>query len=379
MLQFPAGAKCLLENLPLQQCDQSFTYPPFFALVMTPFAPLTMPIRNIVWYVVTLAAIGGSFAICDFLARRLAGGEWREGELALLRGATFLFSLKFILSVLENQSYDALVFVFVAAGIMLLLERRDLFAGISLALAAALKMTPLIFLPYLVFKRRYAGAVVMTIVFVALSLLPDLLFSPVGSFAHFRMWVDQVGGAALLERINGPQQSVQTLHVFWHGSNPNNYSLRALAGWFIDDYTDNGKFRVLLYAIYAAYLAVIAAVMWRRRGDNASVPSDGALLVISMLMLSPMTSRSHCIVLMLPYAVLAAIWIKEPASRLIGAGLLLASFALTTLSSNDLVGRRISEWSTEHRLPTFGILVLIAYLAWAAFRHARRETRAAPA
>jgi hypothetical protein len=58
---------------------------------------------------------------------------------------------------------------------------------------------------------------------------------------------------------------------------------------------------------------------------------------------------------------------------------LLASFALTTLSSNDLVGRRISEWSTEHRLPTFGILVLIAYLAWAAFRHARRETRAAPA
>jgi alpha-1,2-mannosyltransferase len=378
MIQFPAGAKCLLENLPLQQCDQSFTYPPFFALVMTPFVSLTMPVRNIVWYIVTLAAITGSFAACDFLARRAVGGEWKESELAWLRGATFLFSLKFILSVLENQSYDALVLLFVVAGIVLLVERRNLFAGISLAVAAALKMTPLVFLPYLVFKRRYAAAVVMTAVFVVLSLLPDLVFSPPGSVAHFRMWVDQVAGAALLERINGPQQAVTTLHVFWHGSNPNNYSLRALAGWFIDDYTDNGKFRILLYAIYTAYLAVIAAVMWRRRGDDGSMPSDGALLVISMLMLSPMTSRSHCVVLMLPYAILAAVWIKEPASRLIGGALLLASFALATLSSNDLVGRRISEWSTEHRLPTFGILILVAYLGWAAYHRARRETRTVP-
>jgi len=107
MKQFPAGAQCLLDSLPLQQCDPSFTYPPFFAFTMIPFAPLSMPLRNLVWYGVTLAAITLYFVCCDFLARRLFA-SWTERELVWLRGLTFLFSLKFVLSVLETRAMTLL-------------------------------------------------------------------------------------------------------------------------------------------------------------------------------------------------------------------------------------------------------------------------------
>jgi len=42
-------ASCLWHGQMLQVCDQGFTYPPFFALVMLPFAPMPLWLRDFVW------------------------------------------------------------------------------------------------------------------------------------------------------------------------------------------------------------------------------------------------------------------------------------------------------------------------------------------
>lgn len=355
MTQFPAGAKCLLESLPLQQCDPSFTYPPFFALVMTPFASMSMPVRNLVWYAVTLAAITLVFICCDFLARRLFEG-WTERQLVWLRSLTFLFSLKFILAVLENQSYDAVVVLFVCAGLVALVTRRDALGGASFAIATALKATPLLFLPYLVLKRRYTAAAVMAVVLVVASILPDLLFGQKGSgLGYMASWVREVGGPALTEKLDGP------VHVFWFATNPNNSSLRGLAGLFTLDHYNTSAFVPLLLSIYAIYAGFVGTLLWRMRERDNTIVIDGALLLLSMLLLSPMTSHSHCIALMLAYAVLSAFVVRQPESRLLGAVVLCVSFALTSLSASDIVGRKFSELSGIYRLPVFGMLTLLIY------------------
>jgi hypothetical protein len=358
MTQFPAGAKCLLESLPLQHCDATFTYPPFFALSMIPFAPLSMPVRNIIWYCITLAAITLCFMCCDFLARKTTSEAWSERELVWLRGLTFLLSLKFVLAVLENQSYDAVVVLFVCAGLVALVQRRDVLGGASLGIAVALKITPLLFLPYLVFKRRYVAAAAMAVVLTVASFLPDLLFAPVGSpYGYVAAWVREVGGPAMTERLEGP------LHVFWFAGNPNNSSLRGLAGMFVVDHNNAVFFRPLLFTIYAVYIAIVAVMLWRTRERQDTVPVDGALLALSMLMLSPMTSHSHCIALLLPYAVLLAVWIKDRQTRLLGGAVLALSFLLASLSAGDIVGRAASVLSGEYRLPIFGMLILLVYFA----------------
>lgn len=355
MTQFPAGAKCLLESLPLQQCDPSFTYPPFFALVMTPFASMSMPVRNLVWYAVTLAAITLVFICYDFLARRLFEG-WTERQLVWLRSLTFLFSLKFILAVLENQSYDAVVVLFVCAGLVALVTRRDALGGASFAIATALKATPLLFLPYLVLKRRYTAAAVMAVVLVVASILPDLLFGQKGSgLGYMASWVREVGGPALTEKLDGP------VHVFWFATNPNNSSLRGLAGLFTLDHYNTSAFVPLLLSIYAIYAGFVGTLLWRMRERDNTIVIDGALLLLSMLLLSPMTSHSHCIALMLAYAVLSAFVVRQPESRLLGAVVLCVSFALTSLSASDIVGRKFSELSGIYRLPVFGMLTLLIY------------------
>jgi hypothetical protein len=53
METYPQAASCLWHGQMLQVCDQGFTYPPFFALVMLPFAPMPLWLRDFVWYGVT--------------------------------------------------------------------------------------------------------------------------------------------------------------------------------------------------------------------------------------------------------------------------------------------------------------------------------------
>ena len=285
MTQFPAGAQCLLDSLPLQHCDATFTYPPFFALTMTPFAPLSMPVRNLVWYLVTLAVMTLCFMCCDFLARRVFGEQDRsERELVWLRGLTFLFSLKFVLAVLENQSYDAVVVLFVCAGLAALVTGREIAGGVSLAIGGRAQGDAVAISSLSCVQAAPVAAAAMAVALVVASLLPDLLFAPSGSpFAYIVSWMREVGGPAMTEKLDGP------IHVFWFAGNPNNSSLRGLTGLFVVDHLNTTVFRPVLLSIYAIYVTVVAALLWRNRKQENSLPIDGAILVISMLMLSPMT------------------------------------------------------------------------------------------
>jgi hypothetical protein len=49
-----------------------------------------------------------------------------------------------------------------------------------LAVAAALKATPLLFLPYLLLRRRFAAALGFSEIFLGASFLPDLFFTQEG-------------------------------------------------------------------------------------------------------------------------------------------------------------------------------------------------------
>jgi hypothetical protein len=194
METYPQAAACLWHGQMLQACDQGFTYPPFFALVMLPFAPLPLWLRDLVWYVVTLAATIGIFKLSESIARKAVAAPLDGIELCALRFFTLVLSAKLILAVFENQAYDALIVVAVLAGLAALIGGRDLTAGASLALAAALKATPLIFLPYLIWKRHLAAATAFILVYALASLLPDILLAPAGAHGYFLTWLQEVAG-----------------------------------------------------------------------------------------------------------------------------------------------------------------------------------------
>jgi uncharacterized membrane protein len=278
--------------------------------------------------------------------------------------------VKFVFAAIGNQSYDAFVVALVLLGLIGLAEDRGgwtpVWAGVSFAGAAALKATPLLFLPYLVVKGHYRAAAAMAVTLIVVSILPDLVFMITrgsGEAGYLLAWLHQVATPALTEKLDGNP------HTFWFASNPNNNSLRGLVGIFVNDHTAPAQFKTVMYTVYAIYCAAVAAVILRTRNGAGALAIDGALLLVSMLLLSPMSSQSHYVALIPAIFAVVAVWLKgDPPMRRIAAFVLIAHVVLTNATSKDLVGATITFWAKEYRLLISDALLLVVFFAILVFR-----------
>jgi hypothetical protein len=367
METYPQAAACLWHGQVLQVCDPGFTYPPFFALVMLPFVPMPLWLRDLVWYGITLAATIGAFKLSEIIGGISLAAPLGRAELSWLRFFALLLSAKLILAVFENQAYDAVVLVAVLLGLAALSEDRPLAAGASLALAAALKATPLIFLPYLLWKRHFAAAAAFVFVYALASLLPDLLLAPVGGPGYFSTWLGEVAGPSLgINPAGAP-------FVFWDGANILNHSLRGAVSLNIDESHHRSLFEAVLASVDGCFMVVVGTLLTVSPRRPQAIAIDGSLLLIAMLMLSPMTSRSHYVALLLPYMTLLALNWRDQYTGRLGRAVLLISFALVTLVGNDAVGQAFTVWAYRHSAMVLGTLVLLIYFAVLVVKELREE------
>lgn len=353
-----------------------FAYPPFFALLSVPLTAMPAWLQGAFWYAVLIGTLFGSLRLCEMLGRRMFPGEWTERELAQFRILSLVLSLKFVLAVLENQAFDSISLIFILLGLLALISQRPVLAGACLGFATALKITPLLFLPYLLIKRRYAGAVAFVVTLVFLTLLPDILLPPKESW-HTVVWLHEVVIAPFYK-------DADTLYpTFWLSNSPMNQSLRgmlarAISGGIQHDIVDSPGFNVLLRTVMGLYVLGVGSIILKSLRHDRLIALDGGLLIVSALLLSPVSSQSHFVGLMLPYSMLAAVLIKSQPTRVLSAAFLLASYVLTTATSNDLVGRTFTGWALWNSLPMWGTLTLAVALGVIIWIMASDERRGAP-
>lgn len=159
------AAHAVLDGRPLYEAAGDrlvFTYPPFAALVSVLLTPLGDRAADIVWALV-LAAVYAALVRAAFtraLARVDAG--WRPLALGGLTAALILTQV-----MTENLIYGQVNIVLAALVVAdLLVDHPRWPRGALIGIAAALKLTPLIFVAYLLVTRRWraAGVAVTTAV-----------------------------------------------------------------------------------------------------------------------------------------------------------------------------------------------------------------------
>lgn len=357
MFLYPQAAQCLSDNQVMQTCAGAFTYPPAFAFVMTPFAAMPMGLRVFVWYVITVAAAVGVYRLSERVAGKLFAERFSDLEMAWVRIVSIILSIKFVLAVLENQAYDLLSFIFIMLGLAGLVSGRALMGGAALGLAAAIKATPLIFLPYLIVKGRFVAAAGFTAALLALSFAPDIFFTPQGAGqGYFAAWLRHIAGASLFNA-----EAAQ--FNFWSGANWLNHSLRGAVSLNINEGAQPGLHKAVLYGLYLAFIALAGALIMLRKAGRDMLAIDASILLIATLMLSPMTSRSHYVVMVLPYVTLTMVMLRDQATKGIGIAVLGLSFFFLTATSNDLVGQDITNYAYAHSHLVIGALMLMIYIA----------------
>jgi hypothetical protein len=353
---YAIGAECFWNGQAFLECAPEFTYPPALALLMTPLIPVSPETRLLIWYLISIVATVACVGLSESLVKRLYPAAGDESNLVWIRMITALLSLKFILVVLNYQAYDTIVLCVILFGLWSLASHRAVAAGATLALAAAVKATPLIFLPYLLVKRRFAAAAVFVAIFLLLCVLPDLVNAFKGTRSdYFATWVEQIAGPALTPGGSSPR-------FFWHGwmgQTLDNLSLRGVINRLVREPLLGLTPRTVLMAGYVVVAAIIAALLLLSPRRDELIAVDGAVLLIGMLAFSPITSRYHFIVLMLPYAVVLAATICDSRMRTLGICALVVSFILVTGTSNDVTGQALAEFGHAHGFLLWGTLVLL--------------------
>jgi alpha-1,2-mannosyltransferase len=144
----------------------SFTYPPFAALLSVPLAVLPFGLAGALW---TASEVALTPVITWWGFRRLwpRAGRWWPVPLGVLAGLMTLL-LPFRDEVKFGQ-VDELVVVLCLLDCAVRRTRWP--RGMLVGLAAAIKLTPLVFVPYLFLTGRRRAAVVAAVTAVAVSLL----------------------------------------------------------------------------------------------------------------------------------------------------------------------------------------------------------------
>src|SRR5208282_5565127 len=159
----------------LLPCQPMFSYQPALAALLLPFAVLPAPLQKLVWYVICVGSLVLTVRLAEAMAEQLYPGATRGRNLFWLRSVSLFFCSKHIPDVLNYQAYEAPALAMVTLGTWTLTIGREALSGFCLGAVAAIRATPLVFLPYLLLKRRYLACAVFVPFLVAFSVLPDVI------------------------------------------------------------------------------------------------------------------------------------------------------------------------------------------------------------
>jgi len=113
-----------------------YVYPPLLAIAFRPLTWLSDPNGAFVWYVVCVLAL--AYALVE-TARAIGG---RAGRTAV--AAAFLVCLLFVGQTFQRGQVTTILLALQVGALVALARRRDVLAGVVLALGVALRLTPLL-------------------------------------------------------------------------------------------------------------------------------------------------------------------------------------------------------------------------------------------
>ncbi|MBC8309649.1 MAG: DUF2029 domain-containing protein [Planctomycetes bacterium] len=253
---------------------------------------------------------------------------------------------RYVTSPVENYSHDIVIAGFVFLAIRLWANQKEGTGGAVMGVAAACKATPLLFFPFLLLQRRWKAAIVMGIVTVIVFKIPDYLFTKnVGSWSGY--WFSLVTNS--LNQVEGTTKVSN-----WTVWNQLNQSLAGTIVRLFSTPTISNKDAVdihlivlqpqtikwIIFVSRVAILGILVAALYKRPQVPMKMRRfcEGAMIVCGMLLLSPMSSKAHFFLLLLPAVLMVRFFIWEHRDWIIGS-ILIVMFVYGTLSVKDLIGK----------------------------------------
>jgi hypothetical protein len=352
-----------------------YLYPPLFAILVAPLASLGSQTQAVVWYFMSLAACFGVWrelrrlwtcVLSQRTADVLSLPRWLPW---LALGAVALPAL----NCLQRGQVGIVLVYLLLFGLRLTVVHENIFAvflgGIALALAATIKVTPLLPIGVLVLlllaialhaKGRYSAAIANGLargpmnralaaatgqgvgLLLFLFFIPALVIGHDANLAHLQTWVKRVGAnddVGLDNDFNSRSKRNQSLdNAVRRLGNRIDFALGGERDdQLVDDLAQQGTPMPMetplvdraLRAIKLSLVALLLVVGWRvaRRDDVTGLMAVFGLACAATLIVSPI-SWGHHYVMWLPALVFVPAWMWQNGRRALAIGMAEIAFVL---------------------------------------------------
>lgn len=350
-----------------------YLYTPLLAELMAPLALAPLPAAAYLWYLINLA----SFIVAVRMAVSLtelnkARASNTGGPPPVLHkyvvgiGASIILG-RFILDSFAMGQVNLLITCLAIGHVDLYSRNRKGLSALALALACVLKITPLVFLIYHLFRARWKYVMGTGLLTVAIGLAS---FAVLGTGA--------VEGMSMF--YSRTIRNGQGFDLSFSG----NQSLRGAESRILHQSDEQSRKTTDPWsAALSGALVLFAGWKLISEGRNTTSNDSGAIpegiaaapFFCLAVMSSPLGWKNHFVILLLPIAILirqAVTWRAEvrtsaaPFGRIsipaLGAIVALVCFDLT---SPILIGNHLSEWADSHSVVFLATLAIYSItLAW---------------
>lgn len=333
-----------------------FRYAPVTALL---FVPLALAPTWVGAAAIFALKVGALLATAAIALRMVAADRRRYAAVCVL---AFVATAGYLAEDFRTGNIHFLSFFLVVAAMYLVERGRTVSPSVLLALATALKLTPLLVIAYYALRRRFALCLYTIGVSLLLLALPALF---VGIEANNRLIDGFIDSA--VQRLDESR----------------NHSLRGVLFRYLNaNQIDAGLFpamnvvslsrttvTALWYALGACAVGGLAAGVALSRRQRSAAALEYALLMTMILLLSPHSLRMYFSILFFPLCILAAALVTgpPPARRTLILTVLGAVFAAGTLLPVLLPGREAAlayEALSPHFFVAAFVCASLAALRW---------------
>ena len=310
---FKHYAKLLIQGDDIYHEGSVFMYPPWMAFVCIPFNFDPHWLSRLSWGLINIFFLHLAIVSAWNISKEVFLSNSSQGWLAFIMG--IICSITYFLNCLSHQQFDVIIAGCILYGCLQLQNNREIRGGLLLGIAAACKLTPLLFLPYLIYRFRWKATFAFASSFLFCNFIPDITLP--------RPENEKARPVVFVERFLAPMTKPDFVPGTWGSEIIYNQSLAGTGKRFTQTHLEkqSGKYQVIIEEgdsnaknVKGFLISIIVMgagftfYCWGKPGNPDEIPRyhshlfpfEVSMILCGMLLLSPMSSKAHFGILILP-------------------------------------------------------------------------------
>ncbi|MGB2697050.1 MAG: glycosyltransferase family 87 protein [Candidatus Zixiibacteriota bacterium] len=325
-----------------------YKYSPFFAIMISPFGFIPFPWAKLLWMALMVLAFWGVVKIGKYLLMK------HRSPPPFFYLLSLILIARFFLREIELGQTDFLQLFLIFSFFIFLEKERKVVSGLFLALSVMIKLTPLVFIPYLLYRKRFS-TVFWSLAFILLFFsVPSLVYGIGGNIALLKDWYGFMSLSSPPLLANDMNQSI--FGMFYRFLTPSAYQVNFVS-------LNPGLVNIMIYMIVVgAYVYLLFLNRFSRKAQSSLLHCkeivEYSFLLIFMSLFSPLGWIQNFSSLVLAFMVLVYYTLKTSFKDKLVNTLLIFSFILSSAINYETVGRRLNDLSLYYSFIAIGIILI---------------------